>query len=244
VYCSYVWLLFVAHVRMISEDPVCYWNMLTDSVTTEATESTSQQVDVAGDSSQPPFIEIFQLTRDADGARSTDRGSGHSSAEAIQVNLPLMKLEPDEDVGDRPFMCGVCKQKFAESGRLKEHMRIHTGSRPFICSSCQCTFSRCEHLKAHVCTHTDVKTHECNVCSRTFLSLSQLKRHMRIHSGERPYECSECKRRFTAGSDLKVHMRLHTGERPFICYVCQRKYTKSSHLKRHMNSHINEQQSA
>ena len=77
--------------------------MMTDSVTTEVTdsnevtESTSLPADVTDDDScRLEFIEIVPLTRDTDGPCTTECDSGDWSAEVKQENLPVVKQEPDD----------------------------------------------------------------------------------------------------------------------------------------------------
>jgi len=76
--------------------------MMTDSVTTEVTDSkegtefTSLPADVTDDSCRLEFIEIVPLsTRDTDGPCTTEYDSGDWSAEVKQENLPVVKQEPD-----------------------------------------------------------------------------------------------------------------------------------------------------
>jgi len=77
--------------------------MMTDSVTTEVTdskevtESTSLPADVTDDDScRLEFIEIVPLTRDTDDPCTTECDSGDWSAEVKQENLPVVKQEPDD----------------------------------------------------------------------------------------------------------------------------------------------------
>jgi len=76
--------------------------MMTDSVTTEVTdskevtESTSLPADVTDDSCRLEFIEIVPLTRDTDGPCTTECDSGDCSVEVKQENLPVVKQKPDD----------------------------------------------------------------------------------------------------------------------------------------------------
>ncbi|KAJ8951954.1 hypothetical protein NQ318_013624 [Aromia moschata] len=47
--------------------------------------------------------------------------------------------------GEKPYICDYprCNRKFAQSGQLKTHQRLHTGEKPFICAAPNC--SRCFH---------------------------------------------------------------------------------------------------
>ena len=67
--------------------------MSTESVLNEDTKSTSLPADVTDDSCVVKYIEIVPLTRDTDGACTTECDSGDWSAQQ-QENLPVVKQEP------------------------------------------------------------------------------------------------------------------------------------------------------
>ena len=68
--------------------------MSTDSVLNEDTKSTSLPADVTDDSCIFGYIEIVPLTRDTDGACTTECDNGDCSAHIKQENLPAVKQEP------------------------------------------------------------------------------------------------------------------------------------------------------
>jgi len=70
--------------------------MLTDSVVNEDAPSTSLPADVTDDSCQVKYIEIVPLTRDTDGACTTECDSGDWSAQVKQEHLPAVKQEPQD----------------------------------------------------------------------------------------------------------------------------------------------------
>jgi len=70
--------------------------MSSDSVLNEGTKSTSLQADVTDDSCMLKYIEIVPLTRDTDGACTTECDSGHGSAQVKQENIPAVKQEPQD----------------------------------------------------------------------------------------------------------------------------------------------------
>jgi len=68
--------------------------MSTDSVINDVNEQHSQD-DVTDDSCRLEFTEIVPLTRDTDGACTTECDSGDWSAEVKQEILPVVKQEPE-----------------------------------------------------------------------------------------------------------------------------------------------------
>jgi len=67
--------------------------MSSDSVLNEDTKSTSLLADETDDSCVFAYIEIVPLTRDADGACTTECASGDWSAQVKQENLSAVKQE-------------------------------------------------------------------------------------------------------------------------------------------------------
>jgi len=80
--------------------------MSADSVVNEDTKSARLSADVTDDSCIVKYIEIVPLTRDTDGACTTECDSGDWSAQVKQENLPAVKQEPD----DTPVCCIVFLQ--------------------------------------------------------------------------------------------------------------------------------------
>ena len=85
--------------------------MSTDSVLNEDTKSTSLPADVTDDCCIFGYIEIVPLTRDTDGACTTECDSGDLSAQVKQENLPAVKQEP-QDVCCTGFYIDVCIVRF------------------------------------------------------------------------------------------------------------------------------------
>jgi len=70
--------------------------MSTDSVVNDDDKSTSLPADVTDDSCVVKYIEIVPLTRDTDGACTSECDSGDWFAQVKQENSPTMKQEPQD----------------------------------------------------------------------------------------------------------------------------------------------------
>lgn len=56
--------------------------------------------------------------------------------------------------GEKPYVCDVCGQAFAQSSTLTYHKRRHTGEKPYQCDLCGMSFSVSSSLIAHARKHT------------------------------------------------------------------------------------------
>ncbi|XP_028258034.1 zinc finger protein 408 [Parambassis ranga] len=136
--------------------------------------------------------------------------------------------------------CPVCPKLLANSGSLRNHMKLHTGEKPHICQHCGKSFSQKGNLECHLRTHSGERPFSCSECHQTFSQKPELRRHMLSHSGG-GFLCSYCGKSLRDQHSLRSHERLHTGERPHRCPVCGKGYTLATKLRRHVkSSHLKE----
>ncbi|XP_077444633.1 uncharacterized protein LOC144065552 [Stigmatopora argus] len=152
----------------------------------------------------------------------------------------VLKVKLKRCTGDKSCSCSFCGKEFSQKKNLQRHTRIHNGEKTFSCSVCGQTFSQQQHLKTHTRTHTGEKPFSCSVCGKAFSQNEHLKAHTRSHTGEKPFSCSVCGKTFSEKPNLKRHIRYHTGEKPFSCSVCGKAFSQNEHLKAHIISHTGE----
>ncbi|KAM9861105.1 uncharacterized protein ACBR49_003465 [Aulostomus maculatus] len=125
------------------------------------------------------------------------------------------------------LQCTLCPKLLANTGSLKNHMKIHTGEKPHVCQHCGRCFSQKGNLDSHLRVHNGEKPYPCSECDQSFSQKQELCRHMLSHTGG-GFLCSYCGKSLRDPHTLKAHERLHTG------------YTVAPKLRRHMKSHLME----
>ncbi|KAJ3592980.1 hypothetical protein NHX12_005318 [Muraenolepis orangiensis] len=160
--------------------------------------------------------------------------------------------------------CSVCSKWLANSGSLRNHMKLHTGEKPHMCQHCGqafrqkvCRLNESEHdgerdcfvitpetkegnLQDHLRIHSGEKPFPCSHCECRFSHKRELRRHMLSHTGE-VYLCSYCGKALRDPHTLRAHERLHSGERPHRCQICGKGYILATKLRRHMvSAHVKE----
>jgi len=94
---------------------------------------------------------------------------------SCQTLRAIAQLDPEH-----PFVCDVCRARFASSSEL------------------------CDHCAA---VHHRIP---CPYCGRSFSQKASMERHQRQHTGERPFQCRLCNSSYTRKENLQTHMsRMH-----------------------------------
>lgn len=117
--------------------------------------------------------------------------------------------------GEKPYVCDVCGQAFAQSSTLTYHKRRHTGEKPYQCDLCGMSFSVSSSLIAHARKHTGERVCVCVFFIPRVFNMTVFSVNVCSVPGETPYKCSQlqCNSSFVTSSELKKHMRrLHPGE--------------------------------
>lgn len=114
-------------------------------------------------------------------------------------------------IGNRPYTCTICNEKFISRSTLVMHLTTHTKEKKYLILwfLYLCTFNFFLYSRF-----------EYNICGSKTNRLSDLNAHIRIHSGERPFSCEICSKSYQIKHHLTSHIKSHTGTKySFIKYL-------------------------
>lgn len=86
-------------------------------------------------------------------------------------------------LGERPYVCEICKRAFNQKGSLQTHIIMHSGTRPHKCDFCDATFAQKGNLRAHIKRLHAVgqigqSVYRCYFCSCIFRKIGNLNAHL------------------------------------------------------------------
>ena len=58
-------------------------------------------------------------------------------------------------------------------------MRLHLGEKPFACDKCSQKFTQAVHLRLHKRLHNNERPYECEICGKTYISSTGLRTHLK-----------------------------------------------------------------
>lgn len=139
---------------------------------------------------------------------------------------------------ERKYQCEICSKLFRTSSNLHAHRKTHSEERNFPCTLCSRAFRTAQELRNHSETHSTVKSYVCQLCdNKAFHKQSYLNSHVKtVHIGVKRHPCQDCGKIFSNSSNLIAHRRVHTGDRPYSCKECDAKFTQSPALLRHIKA--------
>ncbi|XP_072019096.1 uncharacterized protein [Amphiura filiformis] len=139
------------------------------------------------------------------------------------------------------MVCMYCDRKVKGKAGLISHMKRHVGETPFECKQCGDKFASGEELIQHRTNHVDDKIAlKCHHCVKTFPTLAKLQKHLsKFTTGYKRKRliCDKCGIRLDSNYQRDIHMReAHTGEEIFKCTNCGKKFLQESELSQHVET--------
>lgn len=162
---------------------------------------------------------------------------GQARCRKCRKAIRSMKEHLKESLLCRPYICGVCGDRFATTTYKRKHMEsAHSlPAKTFPCPECNVVFKTCQILRKHFGIHHTENYLEC-FCGLKYISQSKFDRHMTIHTGEKLFVCDVCDLSYNRKSNLTQHMWVHSKIKRFTCFVCDKPFNQKSCLKTHMKS--------
>ncbi|XP_067632882.1 uncharacterized protein [Eurosta solidaginis] len=143
------------------------------------------------------------------------------------------------NVGELPYKCDYCEQRFAQRNLKKEHeVRAHTKEFEWLCPFCSKGFVNRRDMEKHQMVHTGERKIICEKCGKRFRLKNQMTEHVKtVHERLRRFKCSMCPKDFLRKRTLDDHIRAHLNIRDKICNICNKGFTSFHGLFRHKQLH-------
>ncbi|BFZ01952.1 hypothetical protein BsWGS_04991 [Bradybaena similaris] len=174
------------------------------------------------------------------------------------LNESTSKIEDDaiEDMQQDNFLgmpsqfcsliaCQICREKFALSEALDEHVvSQHPGSCcTYYCTPCTLSFSTHVEFSKHMARHEASSTSlKCSHCLKAFKSVKQLRLH-HVTAHACCHFCEYCRAGFPDAMSLQLHEQLHTHDPEkltFRCDICNKAFYTQSQCSAHKRTHKDE----
>ena len=156
----------------------------------------------------------------------------------IEIQEVILPDDIKETLRAKPFLCEICKNRFAYSKGLVKHKRLTGHGTKLGCNVCKYKAADKEDIISHWQKEHVGKDNlfACNLCDASFSKYTAMTKHKKYMHGERPYKCDQCEYRAPKQGILNKHISIiHEGKR-VACPVCEVEFVSRANLKVHQKN--------
>lgn len=146
------------------------------------------------------------------------------------TDVPSYKNHVIEDHGNDPYLCFLCRKRYATTFRLSVHVsrkhckHFNLKSDNLLCCFCYGLFRNEESLRFHYNVHHRFFKESCAICKEEFPNMRWQMEHMYIFHSQSNFKCDKCTSVFVHRLQLITHEK--NVHEKFICrklgqFVCQ-----------------------
>ncbi|XP_054720893.1 zinc finger protein 271-like [Uloborus diversus] len=161
-----------------------------------------------------------------------------ASKKSLKVHARVHKLESQTR---EKYICEFCAEMFEEESDLKLHYLSHPEERPFVCEVCNDSFADCGAYEKHRLKHAGPE-HEfcCPLCDEYLATERELHLHKLGHDFSRKTNnsCDVCSKKFKSKADYDKHKEMHMKQKIFVCSVCDDAFREKSEYEKHKRKHL------